>query len=317
MQPINQDIRRDVRHKMKLSRKQVLETGLRFANYAPRRTGAESHLVRKFKNYFGARPEVLSLQWNLLLKPENHKYSLDENDRNEKGFRFFMCVHHFLFCYPKNGSVLGNTMGLTQNEVCSKRFWAMLKKISKLAKEKIVWPKEKFKKEGSPKIPFSLDCVDCPILEPKHPTYNLDKSYSSHKFKKAGLRYELAISLHSSDLIWINGPFKAGGDADIKIFRKALKAKVKELGDRKGLADGGYEGEGDYLDIPNSLDEDYEHAYKSRGRCRHETFNSRIKNYAAMSNKWKQGQKKHKLAFVAICVTLQFGMENGSPLYDM
>ena len=260
---------------------------------------------------------MLSLQWKDLCTTEVTRARVDEKSQNEKGFRLFMCVHHFLFCYPKNGVVLGSLFGYDESIVQSKRFWNMLEKICNLKKEKIVWPAARFKAEGSPKIPFSLDCVDCRIREPKHPRYNIDKGYSSHKFKKSGLRYELAIELHQSNLVWINGPFKAGSDNDLTIFRKALKKKVKKLHGKKGMADGGYEGEEDLLCLPSSLDKELEHEYKSRARCRHESFNCKIKKYQSMDGVWRHGEDKHRMAFYAICVTLQYEMENGSPLFDV
>lgn len=303
---------------MKLSVDEVLDLGLAFVNYKPARKCSRHFLVEKFKTFYGPAPKVLRKIWNRLCSTSDNKACLDKKDKNEKGFRLFMCVNHFLFCYPKNGTVLSNAFGKSANSVYDKEFWGMLKKICRLSKEKIVWPEEEFAKDDGAKIPFSLDGVDCKIQEPKHPTYNLDKDYSSHKFgKKAGLRYELAIALHSSDLVWISGPHKAGKYTDLKIFRKKLKGLVEKLGGKKGMADGGFEGEEDLLCLPSSLDKTHERKYKSRARCRHETFNGRIKKYQSMDGKWKQGKKKHKLAFVAICVILQYEMENGSPLFNM
>ena len=96
-----------------------------------------------------------------------------------------------------------------------------------------------------------------------------------------------------------------------------LKKLVKELDIRKGIADGGYEGEEKLLCLPSQLDNDYEQQYKSRIRCCHKSFNGKIKKYQSLEGIWKQGRKKHKDAFVAICVILQCKMENGSPLFDM
>jgi hypothetical protein len=50
----------------------------------------------------------------------------------------------------------------------------------------------------------------------------LGRKYYSHKLKKSGLRYEVAISIQARDIVWINGPFPCGKWPDIKIFRKDL-----------------------------------------------------------------------------------------------
>ena len=101
---------------------------------------------------------------------------------------------------------------------------------------------------------------------------------------------------------------------------QGLKARLRASlcrNKKKGLADRGYQGQENYLLLPTEIDEDFEHEYKSRGRCRHEGFNGRIKKYHSMDTFWKYGRSKHELAFMAICVTLQYQMENGSPLFDV
>jgi hypothetical protein len=57
--------------------------------------------------------------------------------------------------------------------------------------------------------------------------------------------------------------------------------------------------------------------FKSRARLRHETFNGRIKHFASLRDTFRHGEEKHRLAFEAICVTVQYQMENGKPLYDV
>ena len=47
------------------------------------------------------------------------------------------------------------------------------------------------------KILLSVDGVDCPFHEPCRPVY---PGYNSHKLKRAGLRYEIAVALYSHSL---------------------------------------------------------------------------------------------------------------------
>jgi hypothetical protein len=303
---------------LELTKKEVLELGLKFVKHKHKRQTFKS-LQKKFIQYYGAEAEVLAIQWRDLCTTDIPHAKVPEKQQNERGFRMFMMAHYFLFTCPKSTQILAKDFGYCdKNSVSGERLWKWIKRIAALKKKKIVWPHDEFKQDDYAKLVMTVDCVDCMIREPKHPTYNQDSSFSSHKFKKAGLRYELAISVHTSDLIWVNGPYKCGSDADITIFRSGgLKDKMEQLPGKKCIADRGYEAEPNLISIPNSLDEDYVHEFKSRARCRHENFNGRLKKYKTMDCFWEYGIKKHGIAFEAICVTCQYRMENGHPLWDV
>ena len=301
---------------MILSAKEVLNLGLSFVKHEHLRQSQKT-LCKCFKKYYGANNVILAQQWKDLCQTTLRKAKLNKKEKTEKGFKMFMVAHHFLFCYPKNSEMIANTFCMSVNSV--RNMWVWVEKIAALKEIKIVWPQEEFMRADTAKLAFTVDCVDCHIREPSfHPNYNIDKSYSSHKFKKAGLRYELALDIHKSRLIWINGPYKSGSDQDITIFQTGgLKDKVMQLPGKKGIADRGYEGEELWLSLPTSRDKPFVHQYKSRARCRMEIFNGKIKKYQCLSIYWTHGITKHKLAFEAVCVTTQYQMENGSPLFDV
>ncbi len=48
-----------------------------------------------------------------------------------------------------------------------------------------------------------------------------DAKWYSHKTNGAVVRYEVAVSL-SGELVWVNGPYRAGQYSDLKIFRERL-----------------------------------------------------------------------------------------------
>ena len=48
------------------------------------------------------------------------------------------------------------------------------------------------------------------------------RDWYSHKFKKSGLRYEVAVSIKSGDICWISGPHQPGLWNDVEIFRSSL-----------------------------------------------------------------------------------------------
>ena len=68
---------------------------------------------------------------------------------------------------------------------------------------------------------------------------------------------------------------------------------------------------------PNQFNDKIVHNFKSRARARHETFNGRIKKYNSMKETFEHSTQKHKLAFEAIVVTIQYTLDNASHLFDI
>lgn len=161
---------------------------------------------------------------------------------------------------------------------------------------------------------ISVDGVHCRCYEPWHPLHSKNPEYYSHKFHQAGLTYELGIAVYESKLVWINGPFPAGQN-DITVYRKALKAKIPD--GKKVIGDRGYRGEKATIRLPNSHNTKKVRQFMGRARARHESFNSRIKNFAVLSERFRHGEEKHKWCFEAVCVIVQYQMDNGSPLFDV
>ena len=54
-----------------------------------------------------------------------------------------------------------------------------------------------------------------------------------------------------------------------------------------------------------------------RAHARHEAFNGRLKSFKVLAEKFRHGQEKHKSVFEAVCVIVQYDMENGRPLFDI
>lgn len=59
----------------------------------------------------------------------------------------------------------------------------------------------------------TLDGTDCRIEEPRP----FNKKWFSHKFKAAGNRYEIGLSIVNGDIVWASGGFPCGEWTDIKI----------------------------------------------------------------------------------------------------
>lgn len=130
-----------------------------------------------------------------------------------------------------------------------------------------------------------------------------DPAFFSHKSNSAGLNYELAISVFSNQLVWMSGPHPAGR-SDIQVFRQEDGLKDKIPAGKKLIADNGYRGERSIISTPNSQDPQ-------------PAFNGKIKNFSALAEPFRHGINKHKIAFEAICIIVQYQLENGSPLFDV
>jgi hypothetical protein len=163
-------------------------------------------------------------------------------------------------------------------------------------------------------FPISVDGVHALVQEPRHPVLSKNTAYHSHKSHSAALNYELGILIRKSQLAWISGPSPAGTH-DITVFRRGLKDKIP-VG-KKAIGDNGYRGEGAVMSCPNSHDAALLRELKGRARARHETFNGRLKNFACLDQRFRHGIHKHKMVFIAVCVIVQYQMDNGSPLFDV
>lgn len=129
------------------------------------------------------------------------------------------------------------------------------------------------------------------------------------------MTYEIAIAIHESRVLAINGPFDAS-KPDITIFREELCDAMPE--GKRGIGDSGYQGEPTKLSIHRSAHSKEMTNFINRVRARHENFNARIKNFSILSNCFRSNDKiKHKMAFEAVCILCQYDMENGHPLMDV
>ena len=142
------------------------------------------------------------------------------------------------------------------------------------------------------------------------------RSWWSHKFKKPAVRYEVCVSIQSGDIVWVNGPWRAGRYPDISIFREGGLKDLLEASDERAKADLGYCGEPLRIDLPLEGTEDMILA-KKRARMRHETCNKRFKNWACMDTNFRHGVALHRDCMYAIAVLTQLAIENGEPLFDL
>ena len=71
------------------------------------------------------------------------------------------------------------------------------------------------------------------------------------------------------------------------------------------------------LSLPNGHDSRELANFKARVRSRHESFNGKLKMWKCMSDTFHHDLKKHKCAFEAVCVIVQYQMDAGeNELFD-
>ena len=84
------------------------------------------------------------------------------------------------------------------------------------------------------KLYVSLDGTDFRIQEPSP----FSRKWFSHKFKAAGLKYEVGLSIETGDIVWASGGIPAGLMNDLALARSNYVNFLEE--GETTLADKGY-----------------------------------------------------------------------------
>jgi SRSO17 transposase len=155
--------------------------------------------------------------------------------------------------------------------------------------------------------------VHCRINEPRKTP---SAGWYSKKYNKAGVSYELGIAIHHNKLVWINGPFPAGTN-DITIYRKPNGLMSKIPAGKHVIGDQGYRGEPGTISTRNRFDTPAVKKLKCRTKARHESFNSRIKDFKVLDERFRHGLQKHKACFEACCVIVQYDLDNGRAMFTV
>jgi hypothetical protein len=283
--------------------------GLHLAGFEGDRLHEPSKInTRRWRAWYGASPASCS---QLLYDLETRQHLNGLAAIADNLLKYFFMALYFLVTNA-NEHIRAGTW--RDNEDTSRdRTWDVIRAIQELEAQKITWPVN----DGTILV-FTVDGTHSPIEEPRK---NPNSNWCSHKFHGPGLAYELAIAVHEPKLVWINGPFR-GGESDRDIFMKPNGLQSKLLPGQRAIGDRGYAGLRD-VSTNNIEDDRITSTFKRRARARHESFNSRIKRFAVTSTKFRgyhdhNGETchdSHRTCFVAVCVIVQYEMENGSPLF--
>ena len=297
-----------------LSPSDVLALGISYlGSLRPR--GHEAQ-VAVFREHYGSSHIVLANIWHDLTVTSIPAARLDDTDNSEKGFKMFLIAYFFLFTYPKNLGLLSSRFLMCKKYCGGKRLWKWVGKIAGLKGAKIGW-NDTLDDPRSAKYAISVDGTDIRTWEPKHPTYNIDTKQCSKKHNHAAKKFEIGLSIFQPQCVWISGPHR-GGMHDLEIFRMGLKHMIGE--GKLVIADRGYETQKEdeqMLCTPSLLDSKELYSFKSRARLRHETFNGRLNAFRCLADTFRHGESNLEKVFVAVCVTVQYQMDNGEEIFTV
>jgi DDE superfamily endonuclease len=151
----------------------------------------------------------------------------------------------------------------------------------------------------------------------KRPTvFDVARKFYSHKFKKCGLSYEVALCIHTGHIVWIHGPFPAAVP-DITIFRSSL---LSHLGPGERVeADDGYIGEApNFVKCPKSCANPEDNTKMQQlVRNRQETVNARFKDWGCLQQRFRHDLVKHANCFRSVAVLTQLAIEAGESLFPV
>lgn len=155
--------------------------------------------------------------------------------------------------------------------------------------------------------------------------------YFNPKSNGPGLKYEFAVALRRPDLVWIRGPIPAGQMHDSTVFRGGRKNDKKHdktalywklpVG-KKAIGDSGYAGMPDKVTVTKDGQSKALKQFLGRAKNRQESLHTRLKSFNVLSGCFRHGKgtesklELHKTCVEAVCVIVQYDMENGSPVFD-
>lgn len=278
-----------------------------------------SSQINLFKKHYGSTHDVLADMWHDLTTITLPGVVLNKKERSGWGLEFFLRAHYFLFTYPRNTEQFAKRFNIGLSYAQGKPLWIWIERIAMLKQIKITWD-ERLNEPHPVQYVISVDGTDMKINEVQHDNEPVNKAYYSHKINHGAVKYEIALSIFEPRCVWVNGPHP-GGKHDLTILREGGLLDKVALGDLV-IADRGYRTsvphEQRKLSLPNRLGNPEVERLKARARSQQESFNGRIKNFKVLYETYRHDVvTKHKLAFEAVVVTVQYQMDNGMPIFDV
>lgn len=250
---------------------------------------------RTFISFFGTTADILAECWSEI------------NDKISGGrpkHLLWACMFMKLYL-PED--VLSCLLGTTKPTM-RKWVWLIIEQLALYSIKVIDFSKRKRNLPANAVASISVDGTDFKTREP-HP---FNPKVKSHKYNGAALKYEVAISIYSGDIVWVGGPYR-GGKHDLTIFRESLMKMLDE--GEMVEADSGYAGEPDWIRAKGDYATREDKREKNRVRARQESCNRRFKVWGILKQEFRHSLKKHVLIFRSIACITQMGIDHGDCLF--
>ena len=156
----------------------------------------------------------------------------------------------------------------------------------------------------------TVDGTDYRIFEP----IPFHRGWYSHKYKRAGVRYEISVCIATGCIVHTLGPFPCGHWSDISIFRFGVKKLL--LPNECVIADKGYRFDEKCLTPLDFTDLQTLHAM-SVTRARHEGINGMLKDWKILKDTYRHSLQKHKYVFNAVIVMTQLKLLDGRGTFQV
>ncbi|KAI9344262.1 hypothetical protein BDR26DRAFT_857496 [Obelidium mucronatum] len=156
-----------------------------------------------------------------------------------------------------------------------------------------------------------VDGVDVPVTEARP----LDKRLYSHKFKRAGYRFQVATAIGTSRIVFIGGGTPCGINNDLDQVQQTLLKQLEP--DEKVAADRGYVGDVRVVTKMKGVGD----AVRKHNRnwtilgARHETVNKRMKDFGILAGMFRGRRKDIVTAFCAVAQITNVKLRR-EPLFD-
>ena len=184
--------------------------------YACQRKSQDSK-TETFRKHFGSLPLALANMWHNMTATYISEARVDIKEQDDAGFRMFLVAHFFLWTYPKNSGLIVSRFQICDKYSRGEHLWKWIWKIAALKALKIIWDPHLDSVESKIFV-VTVDGMDFRVNEKKHPRFNQDKGQCSKKFNHcAPAKYEVAVSVFRSKIVWTNGPFR-GAEHDLTMI---------------------------------------------------------------------------------------------------
>ena len=311
-------------HSIKLSSsnmdgKSVMSFGLDMVGFGAKRQNVRDTLnMQRFRSHFGIGPEAII---DVIAGMTNGK-----RDTLLKDLMMTLC---WLKLYETE-HVMSGKWGYGE-EFCRDIVKQTATAIQRLKKKKIQFGPFESKKTYI----GTVDCVHCETNEFRT---DPNSKWYSHKHNGAGVSYEVVVDLCEDKILWTAGP-KPASTHDITFFRGGTQVsknrhKNEATWDenalyfqipkgKKLIGDSGYKGEPSKISATVDEHSAEVKEFFARAKSRQETINTRLKSFNVLSGRFRHGKGAenklhvHQTCFEAICVLVQYDMENGHPLMEI